>query len=91
MTLISVSEAKSAFSKFVNRAAYGRERIVVTSHGQPKAALIGLDDLERLEQMEEMQDALAAYEAVEAHQNGETIPWEQIKAELLEGSGVISG
>ncbi len=28
MTLISVSDAKTSFSKLINRAAYGRERIV---------------------------------------------------------------
>ena len=64
MTLISVSEAKVAFSKFVNRAAYGRERIVVTSHGQPKAALISIDDLRRLEEMEEKWDAAMLAKAI---------------------------
>ena len=52
MTVISLSEVKTAFSKFVNRAAYGQERIVVTSHGQPKAALISIHDLQRLEAFE---------------------------------------
>ena len=52
MTVISLSEVKTAFSKFVNRAAYSQERIVVTSHGQPKAALISIHDLQRLEELE---------------------------------------
>jgi prevent-host-death family protein len=34
----------------VNRAAYGGERIVLISHGEPKAAIIGISDLRRLEQ-----------------------------------------
>jgi len=64
MTLISVSEAKISFSKFINRAAYGQERIVVTSHGQPKAALISIDDLQRLEALEEERDAAMLAKAI---------------------------
>ena len=84
---VSVSGLKDALSSFLNRAAYGQERIVVSSHGKPKAAIIGMEDLERLERVEEMQDALAAWEALQAHQVGATDPWEEIKAELLNEVG----
>jgi prevent-host-death family protein len=53
MTTISISDLKSALSEFLNRAAYGRERIIVTSRGKPKAVLISIEDLRRLEQLEE--------------------------------------
>jgi prevent-host-death family protein len=78
MSTTSISELKSALSEFLNRAAYGRERIIVSSRGKPKAAVISIEDLRRLEELE---DALAAYEA------GETTPWERVKAELAEGTG----
>jgi prevent-host-death family protein len=35
----------------VNRAAYGGKRIILVSRGQPKAAIIGVEDLHRLEQL----------------------------------------
>ena len=82
---VSVSGLKDALSEFLNRAAYGQERIIVSSRGKAKAALIGLEDLRLLEKIEEMQDALAAWEALQAHQLGTTDPWEEVKAELLKG------
>ena len=51
VTSVSVSALKDALSEFLNRAAYGQERIVVSSRGKPKAAVIGMDDLQRLEQV----------------------------------------
>jgi prevent-host-death family protein len=53
MTTTSISDLKSALSEFLNRAAYGRERIIVTSRGKPKAVLISVEDLRRLEELEE--------------------------------------
>jgi prevent-host-death family protein len=53
MTTTSISDLKSALSEFLNRAAYGRERIIVTSRGKPKAVLISMEDLRRLEELEE--------------------------------------
>ena len=81
--MISVSEMKDALSEVLNRAAYGRERIVIASRGKPKAAVISLDDLELLEELE---DALAAREALEEYERGETISLEELIAEL-EASG----
>ena len=88
MTTTSISELKSALSEFLNRAAYGRERIIVASRGKPKAAVIGIEDLRRLEELE---DALAAHEALEAYEAGETTSWEEVKAELAESTDDVSG
>ena len=79
MGRVSVSELKDGLSEFINRAAFGHERIVILSRGKPKAAVIGVRDLERLEDLE---DAQAARDTLAAHQAGETIPWEQVKADL---------
>jgi len=86
MTVISITELKNALSQYLNRAAYGRERIIVASRGKPKAAVISIEDLRRLEELE---DALAAHEAVEAYQAGQTTPWEEVKEDLAEGGGDV--
>ena len=83
ITNVSVSGLKDSLSELLNRAAYGQERIIVSSHGKPKAAVIGMEDLRRLERLEELEDALAAWEALQAHQVGTTRTWEEVKAELL--------
>ena len=87
VAVISVSKMKDTLSEVLNRAAYGRERIVIASRGKPKAAVISVDDLELLEELE---DAMAAREALEEYERGETISLEELIAELEEDSSGIS-
>lgn len=56
MSTISIAEASRQFSQVVNRAAYGRDVVVLTSRGQPKAVLLGLDAFDRLVGMHEYMD-----------------------------------
>lgn len=46
--LVSIGRVKRDISELVNRVAFGGERIVLTSRGKPKAALVSIDDYERL-------------------------------------------
>jgi prevent-host-death family protein len=87
MIEISISKIKGSLSKYVNRTARTRERIIILSRGKPKAAVVSLEDLERLEELE---DALAAAEALDAYGAGETVPWEQVLAELTEARNGLS-
>lgn len=52
MRQVSLAEARDRLSALVNDAAHGGQRIVLASRGRPKAALIGMEDLERLERNE---------------------------------------
>ena len=52
MKHVSLAQARDRLSALVNDAAHGGQRIVLSSRGRPKAALIGMDDLERLERAE---------------------------------------
>ncbi|MCY3898604.1 MAG: type II toxin-antitoxin system Phd/YefM family antitoxin [Caldilineaceae bacterium] len=45
---IAIGQVRRDISEFVNRVAYGGERVILTSRGRPKAALVSLDDLEQL-------------------------------------------
>jgi prevent-host-death family protein len=75
---VSVSELKRDLSEIVNRAAYGKDRIVVMSRGKPKAAVIGMEDLRLLESLgqEEVRRIrrMAALEAARAVRS-ETSAW----------------
>lgn len=50
--MLGVREVKQALLKYLNQVAYEKERIVIHSRGQPKAALISIEDLRRLEAMD---------------------------------------
>ncbi|MBM4466115.1 MAG: type II toxin-antitoxin system Phd/YefM family antitoxin [Chloroflexi bacterium] len=52
MDTVSIADVKRSISTIVNRVAFGRERIVLTSRGKPKAALVSIEDLQRLKILE---------------------------------------
>lgn len=45
---ISIGQVKRDISEIINRVTYGRERIILTSRGKPKAALVSMQDYELL-------------------------------------------
>jgi len=49
-TRVSMTDLRQNLASLINRATYGGERIVLMSHGEPKAVIIGVDELRRLEQ-----------------------------------------
>jgi prevent-host-death family protein len=51
-TQISIGQVKRDISELINRVTYGRERIILTSRGKPKAALVSMQDYEQLIQNE---------------------------------------
>ncbi|MFH8341831.1 type II toxin-antitoxin system Phd/YefM family antitoxin [Streptomyces sp. AM6-12] len=49
---IPVTQARAELADLINRVVYGGERVVVTRHGKPLAALVSAADLERLEALD---------------------------------------
>ena len=85
MAAVTTVEARSQLSEILNRAAYGRERVVLTRRGKPIAAVISIDDLKALEQLvERVEDALdqAVAERVLSDPDAETLSWEEVKRGL---------
>lgn len=70
------------FLSLINRANVDKERIVITTHGQPVAALVPIEDLRALEEFEEAQDVLDAKTALaEADRDG-TVSLAELKEQL---------
>lgn len=84
MSEISASEAREGFSAIINRAAFGKERVVLTRRGRKLAAVIPVEDLEALEALEDKLDVIAAARAEKrAKAKGEKpIPWKKAKKAL---------
>ena len=51
MTRLNVSKAREEFPEVVSRAAYGKERTIVSRRGKDMAAVIPMDDLRLLERL----------------------------------------
>lgn len=82
MTSVSTVEARNQLADIINRAAYGKERVLLTRRGRAIVAVVPVEDVELLEALEDqldLEDARAAL--AEAREKG-TIPWDTIKADL---------
>ena len=47
---VTMTQLRQGLGELVNRAAYGGERVILVSHGAPRAAIISIEDLRRLSQ-----------------------------------------
>lgn len=53
---ISTAEARNHFSEVINRAAYGKERIVLTRRGKDIVGVVPVEDVELLQRLEDRID-----------------------------------
>ena len=56
MSKIAVIDARKDLADVLNRAAYGKERVVLTRRGKDVAAIVPIDDLNILEAIEDHMD-----------------------------------
>lgn len=77
-----ISDARESFSTTVNRVAFGGERVVLTRHGRPVAAVVPVEDLELLEAVEDARDLDEVRAALADPENRERIGWEELKRQL---------
>src|SRR5437763_115175 len=56
MARIAVIDARKDLADLLNRAAYGKERVVLTRRGKDVAAIVPMDDLNILEAIEDHMD-----------------------------------
>lgn len=63
---VSMTKLRHNLGDLVNRASYGGERVIVMSRGEPKAAIIGIEELLRLEESRSQSTSAAAYTSLQA-------------------------
>ncbi len=73
---ISTVEARQRFSEVVNRAAFGKERVVLTRHGKPLAAVVPVEDLQLIRAAEDAEDLAAARAALA--EGGTPVPLDDV-------------
>ncbi|QIR37942.1 type II toxin-antitoxin system Phd/YefM family antitoxin [Tolypothrix sp. PCC 7910] len=73
MDIISATEARANLPELINRAEYGKERIVIERHGKAVVAIINLEDLKLLEAIEDALDSAKLRRAVEENDGFTTI------------------
>ena len=81
MATISTVKARDEFSTVVNRAAFGKERVILTRRGKKLAAVVPIDDVKLLEELEDRLD-LEEAERILADQNEVPIPYKKARKRL---------
>jgi prevent-host-death family protein len=76
----TLTNARSRFGELVNRARFGRERIVLTEHGKPVAAIISVEELAELQAAVDAADVAAAQAVLATNHPG--FSHEQVMAAL---------
>jgi prevent-host-death family protein len=79
MTTIPAVKARAKFSDLITKAAFEKERIVLTRNGKELAAVVPIEDILLLEELENKADLRAARKAL--REKG-SVPWEKVKAKL---------
>lgn len=82
MMSLSTAQARDQFAEVINRAAYGKERIVLTRRGKALVAVVPIEDVELLRELEDRIDLEDAEAAIAEAERDGYIPWETVKAEL---------
>lgn len=82
MTKVSTVKAREQFSDLLNRAAYGKERVILTRRKKDLAAVVPMEDITLLEALEDRMDLEDAQAALTESRKKGTISWEKIKQEL---------
>ena len=49
---MGIGEAKNKLSRIINEVEFAGKRVILNSHGRPKAAMISFDELIKFEEME---------------------------------------
>jgi prevent-host-death family protein len=85
MTRVSVAEARKDLAEIINRAAYSRERTLITRRDSDVAAVISIEELRLLdalmERYENESDVADAREAL-LESREDRVGWDSIKREF---------
>lgn len=79
VTAMNVSEAREKLAEAIDTAQ--SEAVVLERYGRPAAVLVSMERYEQLLDAFEESEDVAAFDAAMAEE-GDNIPWEQVKADL---------
>src|SRR5256885_15831649 len=88
MSKIAVIDARKDLADILNRAAYGKERVVLTRRGKDVAAIVPIDDLNILEAIEDHMDLSESEKILTRVRAGseQVLSLEDVKAKYLENA-----
>ena len=80
--MVSVVQARKRLAEIIDRAALGKERVILARRGKAVAAIVSLEDVELLEALEDQMDLENARAALIEGEKEGTVAWDEFKKEL---------
>ncbi len=82
MGAVGMAGVRKGLAEVIERIEESKERMIITRHNKPVAALVPLDDAALLEKLEDNLDLLEAMEAIEDYESAGGVSLRQLKADL---------
>jgi prevent-host-death family protein len=82
MGQVSTVDARKQISDIINRAAFGKERMILTRRGKELVAVVPIEDVKLLEALEDRMDLEEARTALAESKKKGTVAWKKIKKDL---------
>jgi prevent-host-death family protein len=82
MEQITTAEARKQMAELLNRAAYGKERFVVTRHGKELVAIVPLEEISLLDKRRALLSKKEFEAALQEVQDGDTRSWTDVRRDL---------
>ena len=82
MNALSMAAVRKDLAELIGKVQYRKERMIITRHDKPVAALVPVDDAALLEKLEDRLDLVEALEAIEDYDANGGVSLERLKAEL---------
>ncbi len=82
MAQVSTAAARKQISEVINRAAFGKERMILTRRGKEVAAVVPIEDVKVLEALEDRMDLEEARASLAQAKGGRAVSWSKLKKEL---------
>lgn len=82
MDALSMATVRKDLAKLIGKVQYRKERMIITRHDKPVAALVPVDDAALLEELEDRLDLVEALEAIKDYDLNGGISLDQLPADL---------
>ena len=79
---ISLAELRAKLGDLVSRVSYKHDRVVITKHGKPVAALISASDMEKFQELEDWNDIQALRDGLKDAKKNGTVPLDTVLREF---------
>jgi prevent-host-death family protein len=82
MKQITVGEARKHMAELLNRAAFGKERFVITRHGKDVVAIVPIEEITLLDRLRAVLSKKDIEKALSEMQDSGTQSWDEVRKDL---------